>query len=49
MQIYTEKQVKAINLLQVGSESKLLSVLDEDNLSDSELDEIPLWINKKIY
>ena len=34
MQIYAGKQVKAIDLLQVGSESKLLSVLDEANLSD---------------
>lgn len=45
MQIYAGKQVKAIDLLQVGSESKLLEVLDQANLSDRELDELPFGVN----
>lgn len=45
MQIYTEKQVKAIDLLQIGSESKLLSVQDQANLSDREIDEIPFGVS----
>ena len=45
MQIYAGKQVKAIDLLQVGSESKLLSVLDEANLSDREIDEMPFGVS----
>ena len=45
MQIYTEKQVRAIDLLRDGSESKLLEVLDQANLSDRELDELPFGAN----
>lgn len=45
MQIYTEKQVRSIDLLEVNSESKLLEVLDEANLSDRELNELPFGVN----
>lgn len=37
--------IKEINLLLVNSESKLLEVLDQANLSDRELDEIPFGIS----
>lgn len=45
MKIYSEKQVNTTDLLQIGSESKLLEVLDQANLSDSELDEIPFGVS----
>lgn len=37
--------IREIDLLQVGSESKLLSVQDQANLSDRELDELPFGVN----
>lgn len=36
---------REIDLLQIGSESKLLEVLDIANLSDRELDELPFGVN----
>ena len=37
--------IKEINLLQVGSESILLDLLDKSNLSDRELDDLPFGVN----
>lgn len=37
--------IKEINLLQVGSESILLGLLDRANLSDRELDDLPFGVN----
>ena len=45
MQIYAGKQVKSIDLLRDGSESKLLEVQDQANLSDRELDEPPFGVS----
>ena len=36
---------REIDLLQIGSESKLLELLDRANLSDRELDELPFGVN----
>lgn len=40
-----ETNIRGIDLLQVGSESKLIEVLDQSNLSDRELDELPFGMN----
>jgi hypothetical protein len=37
--------IREINLLQIGSVSKLLEVLDRANLSDRELGELPFGVN----
>lgn len=45
MQEMTDPKIREIDLLQIGSESKLLEVLDRANLSDRELDELPFGVN----
>ena len=40
-----ETNIREIDLLEIGSESKLLELLDRANLSDRELDELPFGVN----
>lgn len=45
MEIYSDENVKGIDLLRDGSESKLLEVQYQANLSDRELDEMPFGVS----
>ena len=45
MQEMPDSKIREIDLLQLGSESKLLEVLDRANLSGRELDEVPFGMN----
>ncbi len=45
MQEMSDSKIREIDLLQIGSESKLIEVLDRVNLSDRELDELPFGVN----
>ena len=45
MQEMPDSKIREIDLLQIGSESKLIEVLDRANLSDRELDEVPFGMN----